>query len=345
MAEQPSTSKGELADFTLIKSKRGQDLLLRHGYSYNKRRENKNGVIVWRCIQRNECKAQLKTNIDCTVLISENPHLCQPSHIDNESKIKIDKCIKRAKTEPTTSVPKIYSYMVSELQDSGLDLVKKIPNYDTVKKRLYASRNRALQVKKTRFNKVQDLVVPPCYDNLLFADFKDNETRIILFANKKVLNFLKNAENVFCDGTFKSCVPPFLQVYTLHVDVGSTDKKTNILPAIYALLPNKKENTYKTFLNLIKSQLPQFSPKCFTTDFEKSAMLAIEKAFPEARIQGCLFHFKRCLWRKAKQLAMDKSLIHKIHVKRCMALAYLPQEYKIDGWLYVQAENRNEDKI
>ncbi|KAF9417148.1 hypothetical protein HW555_005659 [Spodoptera exigua] len=196
--KQPSTSKGELADFTLIKSKRGQDLLLRHGYIYNKRRENKNGVIVWRCIKRNECKAQLKTNIDCTVLINENPHLCQPSHIDNESKIKIDKCIKRAKTEPTISVPKIYLDMVSELKDSGLDLVKKIPNYDTVKKVLYASRNRALQVKKTRFNKVQDLVVPPCYDHLIFADFKDNET------------------------------------------------------PIYALLPNKKENTYETFLNLIR---------------------------------------------------------------------------------------------
>lgn len=74
-------------------------------------------------------------------------------------------------------------------------------------------------------------------------------------------------------------------------------------------------------------------------------MLALEKAFPEARIQGCPFHFKRCLWSNAKQLAMDNTLIHKIHVKRCMALAYLPQEFKINGRLYVEAENKNDDKI
>jgi hypothetical protein len=75
-------------------------------------------------------------------------------------------------------------------------------------------------------------------------------------------------------------------------------------------------------------------------------MSAIRTVFgPQNRIEACLFHFKRCIHRKLKQLGMNKFLIYKIHALRCIALAYLPQEYRSDGWLYVEAENENEPKI
>lgn len=342
--EGPSTSQGGKGQFEFIQSERGQVILLRHGYKHNQHRKNKNGITVWRCVNRKQCKAFLTTNSQHEI-VKEDHHLCKPNHIDNEVKRHIDTCIKRAQNE-TTSMPQIYSDAVIKLKDAGYDLVQNIPDYKNLKRRLYLHRNKALKVSKIVVRKAKDMTIPPCFEELVFADYKCKQTRLILFANKEVLPFLNNAETVFCDGTFKSCVPPFLQLYTLHIDVGSTSTHTNILPAIYALLPNKKEKTYELFFRLIKSRIPQFAPTVITMDFEKSAMLAIQTVFgPHTRIQGCLFHFKRCIYRKLKQLGMNKFLIYKIHALRCIALAYLPQEYRSDGWLYIEAENENEPKL
>lgn len=101
--------------------------------------------------------------------------------------------------------------------------------------------------------------------DLKFADYGYKKTRITLFANQNVIKYIETAESVFYDGTFKSCVPPFLQVYTLHIDLGRTHEHTNILPAIYALLPDKQEKN-TIFFYLIKSRIPQYS----ITGFEKS---------------------------------------------------------------------------
>lgn len=127
MAAEPSTSRDERADIGFIKSERGQELLLRHGYRYNKQRKNKNGVTVWRCVNRQRCKALLHTNNDL-LLTKEEPHSCQPSVIENEMKYQLDKCIKRSEKELTT-IPKIYGEMVSDLHNAGYDLIQKVPDF------------------------------------------------------------------------------------------------------------------------------------------------------------------------------------------------------------------------
>ncbi len=42
------------------------------------------------------------------------------------------------------------------------------------------------------------------------------------------------------DVTFKSCSKQFAQLYTIHVDCGSTISETNVYSAIFALLPVEK---------------------------------------------------------------------------------------------------------
>lgn len=74
-------------------------------------------------------------------------------------------------------------------------------------------------------------------------------------------------------------------------------------------------------------------------------MTAITTVFPNAILLGCLFHFIRALWRKADQLTIKKSKIRRAHVKRCIALAFLPKEYVQDGWLYVRGECFKEECI
>jgi len=78
---------------------------------------------------------------------------------------------------------------------------------------------------------------------------------------------MEQCEHWLFDGTF-SCVPSiFHQLYTI---LGINCSK--VVPAVYILLPNKREDTYKRMflsLNLLK---PQLNPKSMMFDFEKAAM-------------------------------------------------------------------------
>ncbi|KAL0879890.1 hypothetical protein ABMA27_002416 [Loxostege sticticalis] len=178
----------------------------------------------------------------------------------------------------------------------------KIPKYDNIKKTLYKHRHKQLQTTKTRFTKLKSIVVPGKFKPFLLADFLEKKCRILLFATPEAKETLRQAKHVFL---------------------------------CYALLPDKKHHTYTVLFELIKSQIPEFAPETFTTDYEVSAMTAITTVFPNAILLGCLFHFIRALWRKADQLTIKKSKIMRAHVKRCIALAFLPKEYVQDGWLYV----------
>lgn len=330
-----STRTGGCSPLTIITSQRGGKILLKDGYKYNKKRENANGHSTWLCTNRKSCRALLITN-STGIVIKQQPHNCVPNAVNNELKLAVHKCVQKAITE-STLMPTVYSNAVEELQSTGLDLIVTLPKYNNIKKTLYKQRNKALQAKKIRFTKLKDVEVPGIFKEFVLADYTFENTKLLLFATQQGREILKNAKDIFLDGTFKAAVAPFVQLYTLHVDLGSTDKNTNIAPVLYALLPGKKQLHYEIFFNLIKSQIPDFNPKTITTDFETSAMLAAQKVFPEATLRGCIFHFKQAVQRKAKTLGLTKkSNVSRGHVKRCMALAYLPITCRSDGWLCIE---------
>lgn len=337
MDELPSTS----TDFIVIDSQRGGKVLLLNGYRYNMRRVNNNEHTVWRCVKV-KCTGSLVTNV--TAVIKQQTHNCVPDVAGNEIKRQLNLCVQRVIKE-ITPVPSIYSDVLEEMKDADHETLQKLPKYNNIKKTLYKHRHKALQTDKVRFFKMKDVVIPGQFQNFLFADYCDKKTRILLFASEEGREILKQAKEFYCDGTFKSAVPPFSQLYTIHADLGSTnDQNMNIIPVLYALLPNKKQSTYEIMLHLIKSQIVEFQPNLFITDFEFSALAAIRKVFPESKSRGCLFHFSQAVWRKAKQIGLTKSKVCKTHIKRCIALAYLPRELKSDGWLYILGECMQNDK-
>jgi len=65
----------------------------------------------------------------------------------------------------------------------------------------------------------------------------------------------------FCDGTFSSAPSLFYQLYTIHAV-----QYSNVLPSVYILLPNKKENTYKRMFQALKTIEPNLSPKTIMVD-------------------------------------------------------------------------------
>ncbi|KAL0902502.1 hypothetical protein ABMA27_000356 [Loxostege sticticalis] len=81
-------------------------------------------------------------------------------------------------------------------------------------------------------------------------------------------------------------------------------------------------------------EIPDFESEVITSDFEIGIINAIREIHPNTITPGCLFHFSQAIWRHSKKHGLTKSKLCKAHVRRCIALSYLPLEYRDDGWLY-----------
>lgn len=70
---------------------------------------------------------------------------------------------------------------------------------------------------------------------------------------------LPQIEEFFCDGTFFSCPKPFTQMFSIHADIAVSASTTNVVPIVYALMSDKKQESYYALFKIIKSQIPLWS--------------------------------------------------------------------------------------
>ena len=125
------------------------------------------------------------------------------------------------------------------------------------------------------------------------------------------------------DGTFKTVPLLFYQLYTIAVKKGG-----HFLPVVYALLPNKTQETYETLLDLRKETNDDLSPTNITIDFEKAIINAIYIKFPESHIQGCYFHFCQNIYRHVQSSGLQERYTtdadFALEVRQLAALAFVP---------------------
>lgn len=233
--------------------------------------------------------------------------------------------------------------MIGNLKDAGINIVSNIPKFTSVKSTLYRQRNKEAGVSKMLFKNALEVEVPPRYNNFLLADYsnKTNNTRIIVFSSVEARQITCESKEFYGDGTFRSCPSPFVQLYTIHVDTGSTINHTNITPVIYALMTNKTMQSYLILFQMIKSQLPDWNPTKFKLDYEKAAMNAIIKVFPTVIIKGCYYHYNKAIFKKGKSLNMTSRTSQDLKEVRIIELSailpLLPENEIINGWVYIIA--------
>lgn len=139
----------------------------------------------------------------------------------------------------TVSVPKIYRKAVGSLENRGIDIIKKLPQFSSIKSTLYRQRNRTLKVDKLYYKKFTDIKVPSKFHSFLLADYYcDDGARILVFASTEARHVMTECDDYFSDGTFGAIPEPFLQLYTIYCDLGSSQDVTNIIPIVYAFLPD-----------------------------------------------------------------------------------------------------------
>ncbi len=170
--------------------------------------------------------------------------------------------------------------------------------------------------------------------NFLLADDRLGD-RIIVFGSPDFFRKMCSTDTLYSDGTFYSVPKIFLQLYTIHGFY-----KGEMMPFIFALLPNKSTNTYLRLFRILQDKAAEFncifSPKIFLIDFELEVKNAIRIIFPQSEIKGCLFHFAQALIRNLQNFGLTDSYRDdnefKRLVRRSASLTFLPLEDISDAW-------------
>lgn len=96
-------------------------------------------------------------------------------------------------------------------------------------------------------------------------------------------------------------------------------------------MPNKVHGSYVQVWKFLKSKFPNFTPSKAMMDFELAERNSIKQVFQGIIVEGCYFHYSKCLWKNAVRKGFALSMHNKtkrpdIHyiIKQMVALALLP---------------------
>ncbi|KAL0860038.1 hypothetical protein ABMA27_010353 [Loxostege sticticalis] len=335
MADQlPTTSTS--TDFHFIDRKGGR-VLFYDANQYTKKRVGKNGESTWRCIHyKDKCKGILK--IKGGSVLRKNNHICSSTLGDNIVAKSLDDLKKRVSTGSFPAVPTEYNKTVGSLKDAGINMIKKIPTFQNVQGALYRARNKSAGLNKINFKSVDEVKVPPQFQNFLMADYDCSGVRVLVFASEDARQKLQVLKSYYGDGTFKSCLKPFVQLHVIQGEINRSDGTDFIAPLVYALMNKMDTETYNILFSMIKSCIPHWEPFKFKTDFEKAAMKAVKSVFPHIELKGCFYHYSQAIWKKAKDFDLTKSKVTKRVVTLCGLLPLLPRDKISEGWCYIESD-------
>src|SRR5579884_2030552 len=108
------------------------------------------------------------------------------------------------------------------------------------------------------------------------------------------------------DGTFKTILTVFCQLYTLHALV--CGENLRILPLVYLLLTGKSEEIYRCLFEELVDFAAEsnitLQPSVIITDFELASINASCQVFPDIDNKGCFFHLCQSGWRKIQSCGL-----------------------------------------
>lgn len=292
-------------DFKLILSGRDKAQILHQGFRLkrNKGPNGPNKTTYWACVQVG-CNARAATlgEINMTDLSLKYHYTEQHSHHADEAKNlvaeKLYEFRENAKKNPDKTAKSAYDKIVRDTVNSidtpeKIDFASKLPKFKTVKDQHYRQR------KKLRPKLPQSLeeVDIPSYADLKCTegghDFYRGQTPTThaeLFMSDAQIEIALESDTLFVDGTFSITPFPFYQVFVLRGKVGN-----NRYTIGTALLPNKREETYKELFQLMVDVVKDVKGEAlnFTfvhSDCEHGIINAVKGVFPEAQPRLCRFH-------------------------------------------------------
>ena len=122
----------------------------------------------------------------------------------------------------------------------------------------------------------------------------DRKSRILIFATDYTLRLLHACRVIYMDGTFRMAPKLWKQIFIVNCEI---DDKLS-LPVLFALLPDKKTETYDTVFRTVKDllnklELPNLTAMQAMADFEVALRNAWSSTFPEVPLKNCMFHYDK----------------------------------------------------
>ncbi|XP_068224462.1 uncharacterized protein [Palaemon carinicauda] len=269
-----------------IESENGRKKLVENVFTFYKNGENDERVY-WKCGKYpiTKCRARIITANDHIVKsFTNHNHVLDVA--ESAAKEIVTKIRHLAKT--TQDAPR--SVLSNVLEDCDQAVAPKLSKVQSMKRTIRSIRQQTLAVPALP-STCSEIVFPPDLtialkgDQFLMYDSGPVEKRKVIFATKRNLQCLSKSSHWYADGTFKTVPFLFHQLNTFH---GLKQKVS--LPLLFALLPDKTEETYIDFLQQLKKLEPLCAPLSITIDFEKAMMKACLKEFPNTEQNGCFFH-------------------------------------------------------
>jgi len=337
-----------------LENGRGGFYLLKDGYKYSIR-SRRNDRCYWRCVNR-DCRGTVTTLNNIPIAFGQDHN--HPSDYLGLAAAAFINTVKNKCREEVTPVTAIYDEEIQNLLSREADgdvenVISQIPTFYSCKTALYHSRSKTLPklpATRTDIDLQGEWTETMTGQNFLLCDDNnDMNERIIVFATDDNLRNLGASTVVIGDGTFYSSPKQFSQVYTLH---GCVDG--SVFPLVFALLPNKREETYTRFLTLLKEASSQkgilIAPETVLLDFENASWNAVETVFPGSTLRGCFFHYCQCIWRNVQRCGLavryteDENL--KRLVRRASVLPLVPAASVEDVWFNALEEyNENSPDV
>ena len=135
------------------------------------------------------------------------------------------------------------------------------------------------------------------YHKTLTIDVDGKPETVLILKSQKLIDLIDPVEvgDYFIDGTFATCPGNFYQVMNVACVI---DGVTAVV--FSGLMTRRTYPLYVAFLQTIRDDFPQIRPRHAKSDFEAAIMNSVHQVFPEAKVTGCLFHFKKNTEKKMK---------------------------------------------
>ena len=277
----------QIVNMEFIQTNKKSELLVFEGYGYIRHRQLTDGASSWRCCIT-KCNGRVRLRNDQIEVITAHSHLPDPADIE---KRKFRSALKdRAAMADETPRQTIFAAQKDINRETAANIPAYHSNQRTVNRTRQQNRPQMSEPSSLRGFEIPELLqMAHSGEKFMYYDSgPQDEKRIIVFATLPAIDLLEQSEDWFCDGTFSTAPNVFFQVYTIHALVDGVN-----LPLVYALLPDKKEESYRKLL----CSLPETSTKRVTIDFEIAVRNAFLQWNENIQIQFCFFHLGQNVWR------------------------------------------------
>ena len=173
----------------------------------------------------------------------------------------------------------------------------------SIKRSMYRMRRKTQpKIPKTKQETLTALTSKPLQHGT--ATETNFEANIVCIYDPKAIGYIEDTQELFGDGTFRSCPKEFYQIYTIIAH-----KNGNYIPVAFFLLPGKSMEIYIAMFQMFQKIYfqvngAQILNKILHLDFEKAAHDAAKNTLTGITVKGCLFHLKQNWFRKIQELGL-----------------------------------------